>query len=184
MEPQKIVTGASEDEVWQQLAPDFDESNNVLEYQALIDLAGRKIILDIDIDPGGGFESGYATTSFSSPISNENLSLHIYKQNLLAEAGKLFGLQDVETGYKEIDKRFIIKTNDEALVKRVFADYSVRNFFETNSGFELNTTTEKNGDEELKFLELTFEDGITNVESLRKIFSMFYLMLTAIDPIS
>lgn len=182
MEPQRIVTGISEDEIWQQLAPDFDDSNNILEYQALMEQSGKKIILDIDIDPGGGFESGYASTSFSAVISqNKNFELTMYKQNLLAEAAKLFGLQDIKTGFEEIDKKFIIKTNREDLVKEVFADYPVRSLFESTSDLELHTTTKKNGDTELKFLELTIEDGITSIDSLRKIYSAFLKMLSLIE---
>jgi hypothetical protein len=54
MEFDKIYTGNTEDDVWQQLAADVDE--NVLEYHALIKQGSRNITLDIDIDLGGGFE--------------------------------------------------------------------------------------------------------------------------------
>ena len=50
MEPDKIYTGNTEDEVWQQLASDINA--DIWEYQALIKQGTRKIKLDIDIDLG------------------------------------------------------------------------------------------------------------------------------------
>lgn len=182
MQPQRIVTGTSEEEIWQQLAPDFEEDNAILEYQAILDQSGRKVILDIDIDPGGGFEGGYATTSFSSPIlNNNNFDLEMYKQTLFAEAGKLFGLEDVETGYAEIDKKFIVKTNNEPLVKEIFSDYSVRKLFEGEEDLELSTNNRKEDEEEIKFLELTFEDGITDRDRLKEIYTSFFKIISIAD---
>ena len=84
MQPQRIVTGTTEEEIWQQFSSDFDEDKAILEYQAVLDQSGRKIILDIDIDPGGGFEGGYPTTTFSSPILiNKTFDLKVYSAGQL-----------------------------------------------------------------------------------------------------
>ena len=180
MTPQKLITGSDED-IWQQLAQDLGD-DNVLEYEAVIEQNGKKIILDIDIDPGGGFESGYATTRFLTALEkNKNFELSVYKQNILAEAGKLFGLQDVKVGHEEIDKNFIIKTNDESLTKQLFSDYTVRKIFETMNELELGTTEQNVGDTIIRYFELVIEDGITNVDRLRQIYEAFIILINLIE---
>ena len=179
MQPEKIITGADENEIWERLKADLDP--DMLEYQVVLEQADRKVVLDIDIDPGGGFESGYATTRFLAILRNNQFQLSVYRQNILAEAGKLFGLQDVEVGYKEIDKNFIVKTNNEALAKTIFEDYTVRSLFESLEDLELNTTEEKTDDGTETFLELLIEDGITDADQLQKIYEVFLSVIMTID---
>lgn len=44
------------------------------------------------------------------------LGLHIYREGFLSEIGKVFGMQDLKTGDREFDDRFIVKGSDEARV--------------------------------------------------------------------
>ena len=73
-----------------------------------------QVLLEIDIDPGGGFESGYATTRFSAPVQlATDFAFTIHPEGFLADFAKLFGLQDEVIGYPEFDKKVIIKTNEQ-----------------------------------------------------------------------
>jgi hypothetical protein len=64
MKKENKITGTIEDEVWQQIQRDLTADPDLLSYNATIVQAGHEILFEIDIDPGGGFESGYETTRF------------------------------------------------------------------------------------------------------------------------
>ncbi|MDB5193908.1 MAG: hypothetical protein JWQ96_3471 [Segetibacter sp.] len=135
----KIVSGNNVDEIWQKIA--LDLSSDPFEYGALIEDRSKRILLTIDIDPGGGFESGYASTSFSAAIEkNSGFKFAIHREGFLDEVGKFFGMQDVVIGYEEFDKKVIVKTNDAERVKTVFADEQARKVLATIPDFTLAIT--------------------------------------------
>ena len=55
----------------------------------------RKIVLEIDIDLGGGFESGYETTVFSADLHTAPaFRFAIHEQHFTDEIGKFFGVEE------------------------------------------------------------------------------------------
>lgn len=182
----KIISGINEDEVWQQIEKDLTRNPDLLDYRAIIEQQKRKIFLEIDIDLGGGFESGYSTTTLHAPLQTEqDFRFAIHKEDFLDDIGKFFGMQDVEIGYPEFDKKLVIKTNDESRVKQVFSDRSVRELFKSLNDFTFGITKHTIPDSNYKgaFLELIIEDGITDPDHLRKIYHAFFNTLILIDPV-
>src|SRR5438270_11504690 len=98
----KHIKGQTEDEVWKWI--DSDLKDSVLEYHAVIEQGNLQVKLDFDIDPGGGFESGYSYTSFTAlvPVTN-SLRMAIHRQEVMDELGKFLGMEDVVIGYPEFD---------------------------------------------------------------------------------
>src|SRR5438270_10532687 len=120
MAPAHHFSGQTEKEIWEKLCEALKYEDGIPGYQAVIEKGNRTIFLDIDIDPGGGFENGDASTSFRSGIETEgDFRLVVYNENLIADVGKFFGMQDVIIGYPEFDKKVIIKTNDPERTKQV-----------------------------------------------------------------
>ena len=184
MQTEKIIAGNTEDEVWQQLNADLREKE-ILQYRAVINQEGRKIVLDIDIDLGGGFESGYATTGLWAPITTDSFWFSIRREGLLEEVGRLVGMQDVVMGYPEFDNRFLIKSNNESKVKSVFSDPAVRNVLCYLPQFVLEIKHVDNEQEEKQaLLKFIIEEGITEPELLRKIYHTFYLIVTALHAVA
>jgi len=183
MQEEKIFAGATEEEIWQQLSQDLDRERDLLEYRAILQQQDRSIVLDIDIDPGGGFESGYALTSFTAPLkTTTSFRFSIHEQDLIEEAGKLFGMQDVVTGFPEFDKKVIVKTNDEERVKALFAEEDARTAFEDLADFRLKIKEhDTDGSATDTFLELKVEDGITSTDQLRKLYHAFVSILMKLD---
>src|SRR5438874_1447804 len=119
MQEEKIISGKSEDEVWEKISAELTE--DTLEYHAIIKQQSKKIVLNIDIDLGGGFENGYAFTSLTAPLQPEpGFKFAIHDDTLIDDVGKFFGMHDVEIGYPEFDKKIIIKTNDSLKTKDLF----------------------------------------------------------------
>jgi hypothetical protein len=185
MEELKIVSGNTEEEIWQQVKNDLANQNAILEYKAVLEQNGKQVLFNIDVDPGGGFEGGFTTTAFLAPLTNAaNFQLAIHRERLLDEAGKLFGMQDVVIGYPEFDKKVIIKTNNETKIKDVFADAEIRNVIGKLNDFSLKTISrsgfEKANDEGV-YLELIIENEVPEAVELQKIYHAFIALLTVIE---
>ncbi|EHQ30313.1 hypothetical protein [Mucilaginibacter paludis] len=180
MEIDKAYIGTTEDEIWQQIATDIND--DTLEYRAMIEQDDKHVMLDIDIDLGGGFEGGYATTSYSAPVANHNFKFAVHEEHFTDEIGKFFGMQDVEIGYPELDHHLVIKTNDEEKVKTLFVDPKVREVFTslTDFDFGIHLHDIEDSDEKQAFLELNIEDGITDIPTLKELYHVFYTVLLTI----
>lgn len=181
MEPDKIYTGHTEDEIWQQLRADINE--DTLGYQALIIQGAKQINFLIDIDPGGGFESGYAITSFTSPLTDTNFKFIAHDKDFVDEIGKLLGMQDVEVGFPELDDHLIIKTNNEDKIKSLFAMPAVIAAFTTlaNFDFGIKLHSVEDSDQKQAFLELNIQDGITDSKILRQLYHAFCEVLDKLE---
>ncbi len=184
MESFKTFTGNTADEIWQQLTVDINSNAEVFEYYALINQANHKIKLAIDIDLGGGFEGGMATTTFIAALpDHHDFRFALHEDDFIDDIGKFFGMQDVEIGYPEFDRRLVIKTNDETRTKSLFEDSKVRAVFERmeNFDFGIRHHTANDSDIEQYFLELNIEDGITDPGELRLIYDAFFTVLVILE---
>jgi hypothetical protein len=184
MQDNNLIKGNSEEEIWQHIAQQFLENPDPLEYVATIEHNTHRVVLDIDIDLGGGFESGYETTSFTAAINRPtDFRFAIHQEHFTDEIGKFFGMQDVVLGYEEFDKKLIIKTNDPQKLKQIFSEESTRAVIQKLENFTFGITTHHTGDCNLKqpFLELMVETGITDVSKLREIYRAYFAVLSALD---
>lgn len=180
MDVDKTYTGTTEEQIWSQIATDIDE--DILEYHAVIKQGYVNIYLDIDIDLGGGFEGGYATTNYRAPLNITSFEFAIHEEHFTDEIGKFFHMQDVEIGYPDLDDHLIIKTNNVEKVKTLFTDEQTRQTFTTleNFDFGIRLHNIEDSDEKQAFLELNIEDGITDIATLRNLYHAFYTVLLAI----
>ena len=172
-----------EDAVWKKIEDDLS-NDEVLDYQVVIPNGGKQIVLNIDVDLGGGFEGGYASTSLSSILSNKNsFRFAIHKEDFIDEIGKFFGMQDVKTGYPDFDKKIIVKTNQEELVKEIFSDEKVRKVILSLNDFSFGIHTHHVSGSKEPFLELIIDDAITNIIKIKEMYRAFYQVLTSIEGI-
>ncbi|MDQ6812157.1 MAG: hypothetical protein M3040_00225 [Bacteroidota bacterium] len=181
-----VIKGGTEEEIWQQIEEQFIQNPAPLEYTAVIEQEGHRIILNIDIDLGGGFESGYETTSITAPLqSPTDFRFAIHEEHFTDEIGKFFGMQDVIIGYEKFDKKLVVKTNDELKVRGLFSDESVRAVFQVLENFSLGITTHHTSDSTQKdpYLECNIETGITDVNKLHLIYKAFYTVLCTLNKL-
>ena len=185
MKSQRIITGNTEDELWQQLTKDMVGGEWAYDYQILLKQGDREILLDIDIDLGGGFEGGYESTMLSAVLHGlkDDFSFAIHHEGFLDEIGKFLGIQDLETGYIEFDKKVIVRSNNEEKVKQLFADSEVRSVFELLTDFSLGITSHhiSHTDEKEYQLEFSSDLAITDQRALRKIYHAFVAVLYQLE---
>src|SRR5206468_2662123 len=127
-----------------------------------------------------GFEGGYESTSFTTLLpGHQDFKFAVHEDSFIDDIGKFFGLQDVEVGYPELDRHLVIKSNDEAKVKTIFADSKVRAVFEKLQDFDFGIRHHHDDDSDLEqyFLELNIDDGITNPAVLRELYNAFFTVL-------
>lgn len=179
-----MIAANNEDTVWNRITADLDRDNPPLEYHVLIYHETEKVQLDIDIDPGGGFEGGFESTMFTAVISDLNgFAFALHHQDFVDVIGKFFGMQDVIVGYPEFDKKLIIKTNDGEKVKNIFADEKVRKVFEFLTQFTLHTGRRNINDTDNKedFITLIIDKGIWDIAELKRLYAAFVSLHTAIE---
>jgi len=182
----KMIAANSEETVWKRITSDLSKDSSPLEYHVLIYHDVKKVQLDIDIDPGGGFESGFESTTLSAVVPDlHEFKFSIHHEDLIDMVGKLFGMQDIIIGYPEFDDKLIIKTNDAVKIKNIFSDKKTRQIFQSLKGFTLHTGSRNIGDTDNKedFVELTIDRGVLDMEELRKIYAAFVNVLIAIDTV-
>jgi len=181
-----MIAANSEETVWKRITSDLNKDSSPLEYHVLIYHDVKKVQLDIDIDPGGGFESGFESTTLSAVVPDlHEFKFSIHHEDLIDMVGKLFGMQDIIIGYPEFDDKLIIKTNDAVKIKNIFSDKKTRQIFQSLRGFTLHTGSRNIGDTDNKedFVELTIDRGVLDMEELRKIYAAFVNVLIAIDTV-
>ena len=182
----KMIAANSEETVWKRITADLDKDNPPLQYHVLIYHDVKKVQLDIDIDPGGGFESGFESTSLTAIVPHlHGFKFSIHHEDFIDKVGKLFGMQDVIVGYPEFDDKLIVKTNDAEKIKDVFAEESARGLFQRLTGFVLHTGSRNIGDSDDKedYVELMIDRGVLDLSELRKIYTAFVNILMAIDVV-
>ncbi len=169
MENIKTFTAATQEELWQAVAVDMANQGQVLQYAAHLQQPDQDVYFDIDIDLGGGFESGFSTTNFLAPVAgNSSLRFHFYRQDWVNEIGIVFGMEDTKLGYEDLDAAFIIKTNQPETLQALFSDPDLRAFLLKHPNADLEF---KQDDEETGLL-LTFskDEAILDVTVLREIY--------------
>ena len=173
----KVISGISEEQIWDQIEVQLQSDPDLLQYQAEIHHSDKIIYLDVDIDLGGGFEGGFELTTISSPSINEDVfRFALHHEEFVDEVGKFFGMQDQEIGYPEFDQKVVVKSNDLEKVKSIFSDVTVRTVIQSIDVFRLYI--EEDGDK--RNLVLQIEEAITDHVRLREIYSAFYKILKLI----
>lgn len=82
-----------------------------------------------------------AFTRIRAPyVNRDDFHFKIYRANFLHGIGKKMGMQDIEVGYPEFDKDFIIQGNDKRKLQMMFENPHIRNLisFQPQIHFGIN----------------------------------------------
>lgn len=149
--------------------------------------------MNIEVDLGRGFESGFQATSFIAPVpiqfttfssrinETKNFRFALHDEDFIDKVGKFFGMEDVKIGYPEFDKKIIVKTNDVEKTKAIFSDEEARKLFESLGGFNLHIAYYENENDKHASLELSIDREIVNVDELHRIYNAFVKVLDAFE---
>lgn len=172
---------------WSEISQPLNESPIPLKFEAVLNLAKSPITINVDIDPGGGFEGGYELTSLtaavpiqftslSAPIDKDDYSFSVHDEGLLDRVGKFFGMEDMITGDPDFDKNLVVKTNNMEKTKRIFSDADIRKIFQDLKyfSFQIENDGKPEGGRTLEFL---MDKAVTKPDELKKIVLAFSAIL-------
>lgn len=117
------------------------------------------------------------------PITlKDNFKFEIYNDGFVRKIEKLFGAQDLEIGYPDFDKAFVIKSNNEFKIKTLLRNKEIRNLILLQKEVNIQISDKKGiWEEQLPENEYElsyFIDGeIHNIETLKSLLEMFKLIL-------
>lgn len=173
--------GNNEVAIWNELAIALQNKDAEIEYHGEIHLGDLTIIIDIQLDYGGGFEGGFENTSIKSTFQQtEDFRFAIHHQGWLDELGRFLAMQDVETGYPEFDDAIMVKSNNEEKVKELFSPIEIRQVFQSLDNFSFGISHPLqilHSDEKPYTLLFSIDNAITDTKDLHVIYIAFRTIL-------
>lgn len=179
--------GTSHKEIWRQLAREtkalFVEGGWRASDRVEAAHGGWTVTLDTYFNPAVKAPFTRLRAPFAS---RDGLRFRIYRRSFLTELGKKLGMQDVEVGHAAFDHAFVIKGDDEAWLRRLFADARLRDLLECQRRVRLELRRLrgwKTAPRGAATHELAFEEAgvIKDAERLRRLFDLF---AAALDQLS
>jgi hypothetical protein len=176
------VFGPGREEVWKQLCAeigaDFVDGGFWRGDKVQAHVKGWTITLDTYTVSSGHSHVTY--TRMRAPfVSNDGLRFRIYRKGLFSGFGKALGMQDIEVGHSlHFDDDFIIKGNDEARIRALFANSEIRRLIQEQPQIRLELKDDEG------FFRKHFPEGvdelyfqvvgvINDVQRLRQLFDLF-----------
>ncbi|HUO08145.1 MAG TPA: DUF3137 domain-containing protein [Phycisphaerae bacterium] len=121
--------GPSKEEIWRRLAYEvqgqFVEGGFLKPDKVMVQVDHWIITLDTYVVSTG--KSAATFTRMRAPYVNpDNFRFTIYPEGLFTQIGRLFGMDDIKIGDPPFDDHFVIKGNDEAKVRMLFNDPTLK----------------------------------------------------------
>jgi hypothetical protein len=176
--------GPSRDEIWQQVAAAVGGNmteGGFLKGSSKVQAAHGQWIVTLDTYTVSTGKSSVTYTRMRAPYVNpDGFEFTIYRRGIFSDIGKWMGMQDVNVGDPQFDEDFIIKGNDEAKLRRLFADARLRELISAQPNIAFCVK-----DDENRFWsgqkfppdvdELYFQVGgvIKDVDRLKQLFDLF-----------
>jgi len=177
--------GPSKDEVWRQLAAEigadwveggFWKGNKVVAH-----VKEWEVVLDTYTVSTGKTHVIY--TRMRAPYVNPgSFRFTIYRRGPFTWLGKKLGMQDVEIGYSDFDRDFVIKSNDEGKIREMLDDGRIRDLIQQQPTINLAVKDDEGwfgasfpeGVDELCFQVIGI---ITDPARLKAVFDLFAALL-------
>lgn len=165
-------------EIWQQLAEQLDADffrGNMIKTDRVEAFHGPWVVtLDTFM-----IDKAVYTRMRAPYVNRDDFRFKIMRQHLGHRIGKVLGLQDVEVGHPDFDRKFVIQGNDERKLKMMFANPQVRQLISYQPRILLELRPEAPLFQRPKFPEHVNElyyhsSGILrNLEQLEDLFLLF-----------
>jgi len=115
-------------------------------------------------------------------INKEEFTFKMYKEGFFAKIGKFFGMEDIEIGDEIVDKKLIIKSRNEFMVKDLLSDEKIRQKLRDIKYINLSIEKKMYDNKEQLYKESVLNQTqagiIRDVELLK---SWYYLLAAIVD---
>ena len=178
---EKLFGPSKQKVAWQQLAEEIDG-----EFTSSF-MKGSKVVAQFDSWTVGldtyTISTGKSSTTYTRmwmPFINQgDFRFKLYNAGFFSKVGKFFGMQDVEIGEEAFDDKYIVKANNEDLIRQLLSSEMLRFIIDNHPKMHLEI---KDSDGGLigvpvsdKVTMLYFEDYgvITDIDRLKSIYVLF-----------
>lgn len=179
----RSLFGPSRDEIWRQLShetgADFVEGGFFRGSKVVLEHGEWDITLDTYTQSNGQNNGSTTYTRMRAPYVNaDGFRFEVYREGLFSGIGRAFGMQDVEVGYPEFDRDFVIKGNSEQRLRSLFANETIRELIHMQPRIRFEVRDDEgwfgthfpDGVDELRFACVGV---IRDVDQLRDLFDLF-----------
>ncbi|MEZ4888447.1 MAG: hypothetical protein R3E32_27215 [Chitinophagales bacterium] len=174
--------GPSKREVWQQVSKAVNAQyidDGFFSVPKVVAYHGEwEITLDTHTVSTGKSSTTY--TRIRAPyVSKNGFEFRIYREGFFSKIGKVFGMQDIEVGYENFDRDFVIQGNDPYKVELLFENPAIRDLLMNINQIDLRVKDDSGWLENRKTIKpidsLHFQviGIIKDVEQLELLFHLF-----------
>ena len=176
--------GPSRDEIWRQFAAAVDGKVTAGSFWSgggKVEAAHGQWIVTLDTYTVSTGESSITYTRMRAPYLNpDGFRFTIYRRSLFSNFGKWLGMQDVTVSYPQFDEDFVIQGNDEARLRRLFADARLRELISAQPTIRFCVKDDKtrfwggrNFPPDVNELYFQVTGVIKDVDRLKRLFDLF-----------
>jgi hypothetical protein len=181
----RALFGPSQKEVWQSLAEkihgNFDPGGFFRPGRLDVHVGEWTVTLDTFTVPAG--QAHIPFTRFRAPfVNSDGFRFTIAKKTFLHSIGAFFGMQDVEVGFDDIHREFVVKGTDEGKLSSLFSNAQFRAMLQADPKIRLEVKDDegwfgKKFPEGVDELCLTIQGIITDIDRLQRLYDLFGLTL-------
>ena len=136
----KEIFGPSKEEVWKNLSDEIEADfidGGFLRRDKIIAKV-KEWVITIDTYTVSNGKTSTIFTRIRAPyINKDGFKFKIHRKGLFSGFGKFFGVQDIEVGFSEFDKDFIIKGNNNEKVSKLFSNSKIRELIQDQKDISL-----------------------------------------------
>jgi len=173
--------GPSKEEIWRQLSAEigarFVDGGFWRGDKVQATVGEWTVTLDIYTVHAGNAHVHY--TRLRAPFVNaDGFRFLVYRTGLFSGLGRQLGMQDLEVGFPDFDRDFVVKGNNETLVRWFFADERIRSLLHEQPEVRFEVVDDEgwfgasfpDGVDELRF---QVRGVIKDVGLLKQLFTLF-----------
>ncbi|MGA2263021.1 MAG: DUF3137 domain-containing protein [Acidobacteriota bacterium] len=177
--------GPSKDEIWRQLCSEIGASfvDGGFWHAKKVQARVKQWTVTLDIHTVSSGRSHQHFTRIRAPFVNaDGFRFLVHRAGIFSELGKHLGMQDVEVGFPDFDRDFIIKGTDESHLRRFFASEKLRSLLQAQPSVRFEVLDDEGwfradfpeGVDELRF---QVRGVIKDTDRLKQLFELFAVSL-------
>lgn len=173
--------GPSKNEIWQQLATEIDAEfiKGSFIKSGRVEKKYKNWIIVLDTFTVNTGKSSVTYTRVRVPyVRSNDVEFKLSRKNIFSGIGRLFGMPLIETYDYDFDDEFVLKGNDETVIKEIFQNDSLKDMIKLQKRLILKTkayTVKKSLDESELYFQMT--GVLKDMDKLKNLFNLFPAML-------
>lgn len=185
----KQLFGESQKEAWGRLAAElgttFEPAGLMKGSVVRARLGGYDLVLDTYTVSTGNSSQTY-TRLRARFVNPRRFQFRVHRASIFTGLAKALGKQDIDLGVGDFDRDFVIQGNDEARVRALLADPALRAMFAAQPRVMVQVVDNEglfgaSYGESVDILEFVEGGVIKDVQRLRGLFSLFAVLLRALN---